>query len=175
MVSPQAYPGLSSSPGLILRLWDEEETKYLGRLIGERLGPGDFLGLIGDLGAGKTSLMKGLVSAFADESIVSSPTYSLIQHYETTPPVVHMDLYRLDGWDELESIGYWDVLDGEEQVICVEWLDRIPGAWPEEGLIVELERRDEGRLARVWLSEELSPGLARVIEDMRASNLEEVS
>lgn len=173
MLSPQEYPGLEPGPALIVGLGDEEETKELGRLIAEHLGPGDFLGLIGNLGAGKTSLMKGLVSFFATESIVSSPTYSLIQHYETSPPVVHMDLYRLHGWEELESIGYWDVLDGQDQVVCVEWLDRVSGAWPGEGMIVELERADDGRRARVWFSEGFGEAKARLVQDVRASRLRE--
>lgn len=174
MLSPQDYPGLRPSPAQILRLSGEEETKYLGRLIAGHLKPGDFLGLIGDLGAGKTSLMKGVVSFFGEESLVSSPTYSLIQFYETSPPVVHMDLYRLQGWDELESIGYWDVLDDPDQVVCVEWLDRIPGAWPGEGLIVEIAREGEGRVARIWLSDEFGDEAAPLLEALGASKLEEI-
>ncbi len=148
------YPGLSKAPVVTLRLRDEEETKELGRWIAAELGAGDFLGLIGDLGAGKTTLMKGMVEARSKNSEQAlSPTYSLVQVYETTPPIFHMDLYRLQNWADLESIGYWDYLD-RDGIVCVEWLDRIPGAWPEQGVIILLSREGRQRTAVIWADEE---------------------
>ncbi len=151
-VRPEEYPGLDPEPVVIVELDGEEATRRLGAWIGKQLGAGAFMGLVGDLGAGKTTLMQGVVSAVDEDGCwqATSPTYSLVQVYETTPPIFHIDLYRLKGWAELESIGYWDYLDGGRGVTCVEWLDRIAGAWPGHGLIVELVRDGERRKVRIW-------------------------
>lgn len=150
-VAAHQFPGLKESPLAEVELCDEEETRRLGRFIARRLEGGDFLGLVGDLGAGKTTLMQGLVAELSRErQIASSPTYALVQIYDTTPPIHHLDLYRLEGWGDLESIGYWDLIDDRDAVNCVEWLDRIPGAWPGGGIIVELLREKGQRRVRIW-------------------------
>lgn len=151
-ICPDVYPGLVSKPVLELELAGERHTRGLGAAIGRRAKSGDFVGLVGSLGAGKTTLVQGLVRQFDPQGQhrATSPTYALIQLYETSPPVYHIDLYRLEGWADLESIGYWDVVDAGRGVCCVEWLDRIPGGWPGDGLIVELIGSGQRRRARLW-------------------------
>ncbi len=151
-IQPGDYPGLEQTPLAEISLGDDGATRRLGEELAGALGEGGFVGLVGDLGAGKTTLVQGLVGGLDDSGrwAATSPTYSLIQIYDTSPPVFHMDLYRLEGWDDLESIGYWDIVEGGEGLACVEWLDRIPGAWPGTGMIVELIRHGAGRMARLW-------------------------
>ena len=151
-VQERDFPGLVGASCRSLDLPDEAATRALGDWIGNALQAGDFVGLIGDLGAGKTTLMQGLVAAVDcdGEWEATSPTYSLIQVYETAPPIAHVDLYRLEGWTELESIGYWDYVEDRRHVACVEWLDRIVDAWPGRGLIVELDRTPRGRGVILW-------------------------
>jgi tRNA threonylcarbamoyladenosine biosynthesis protein TsaE len=85
-----------------------------------------------------------------------------LNEYETDPPVVHVDLYRLETYDGLESIGYWDYAESQGAITCVEWLDRIPQAWPRRGLIVELQRVDSRRTAKLWASEAFDSVLADI-------------
>lgn len=147
----ELYPGLRKEPLVEVVLKGEESTRKFGAWLGSLLERGGFLGLIGDLGAGKTTLMQGLVaarSAFQVEA--SSPTYALVQEYDTDPKIFHMDLYRLESFEDLESIGYWDYLDATEGIVCVEWLDRIPEAWPERGWVLELQRDGMGRRIRLF-------------------------
>lgn len=151
---PNYYEELIAEPILELELPAATDTMRLGRALAGELGPGDFLGLIGDLGAGKTTLVKALVEGLSSEHEAKSPTYTLLNEYDTEPPVVHVDLYRLQSADELESIGYWDYAESSRAITCVEWLDRIPGAWPRRGLILEMQRVETRRLARLWASEE---------------------
>lgn len=83
------------------------------------------IALAGDLGAGKTCFTRGFVEAVAAgaDVPVSSPTWAVCNTYPTRPPVHHLDLYRLESEDDLESIGFWELLDGA--FVLVEWPDRV--------------------------------------------------
>jgi tRNA threonylcarbamoyladenosine biosynthesis protein TsaE len=106
-------------------------TAALGRLLAERLAPGDCLALIGPLGAGKTALVRGIAAGLgvADERMVSSPTYVLVQEYPARVPIYHIDLYRMvHPAEELADLGLDEMLaDG---VVLIEWADRAEGALP---------------------------------------------
>ena len=106
-------------------------TLALGRRFAARLRPGDCVGLSGELGAGKTVLVRGMAVGLgvADERIVSSPTFVLVREYPTSPPVYHVDLYRLgDAPAELADLGLEEMLAGG--VLVVEWADRAAGVLP---------------------------------------------
>lgn len=136
-------------------LVDEEATENAGRDLAHHLRAGDFLGLIGDLGAGKTCFVRGLLKGLEASDQVQSPTYTLVNTYDCEPPVHHFDLYRLESYDDLEGIGYWDYLD-KEHLIVVEWLDRVPEAWPGKGVIVTLKHLDNGREMVLWSAHPVS-------------------
>ncbi len=98
-----------------------------------------FIGLAGDLGAGKTTFVQGFVEALApgEGRQVTSPTFALVQRYPTAPPVTHLDLYRLSGLDELEAIGFRELYH-DPGVTLVEWAERVPEALPASRLDVRL-------------------------------------
>lgn len=99
----------------------EAETRALGALLAKRLRPGDLVRLEGPLGAGKTTLVRGLLEALGHLGAVRSPTFNLLQAFSTEPPVLHADLYRVAG---AEGTGLEDYLDSH--VVLVEWPDRLP-------------------------------------------------
>lgn len=143
---------------------DEEATRQLGARLAELFSGEGFIGLVGPLGAGKTTLVKGFVSARDAEDVVArSPTYTLLNVYRTTPPIVHVDLYRLEGIDGLESTGYWDYIRMDRRNVLVEWFDRVTASWPGSGLIVELAHRQSGRWATLWASESYMPAAQRLV------------
>lgn len=158
-------------------LSDAEQTQRAGRLIAHALAPGDVVGLIGDLGAGKTCLVRGLMGGLYErhgeprergEEQVSSPTYTLMNIYDAPrrfDPVVHVDLYRLEDDDDLESTGYWDTVEGAG-LLLVEWIDMLPGAWPGgDGLTIRLGHTDEGReLHLSWSGGSGGERLTKLIE-----------
>jgi len=155
--------GLMEEPALVVSLASSEDTERLGEALASALAPGDVLGLLGTLGAGKTTLTKGLARALAGgEQLATSPTYTHVNVYEGlgahTVDVVHMDLYRLETLDDLESIGYWDYIESGEAVVCVEWITRIPEAWPEGSsgarMMLTLGSDGSGRTARLWVAPE---------------------
>jgi tRNA threonylcarbamoyladenosine biosynthesis protein TsaE len=103
-----------------------EETIAQGREIGARLTPPVLILLSGDLGAGKTTLTKGIAAGLgaAREDDVTSPTFTLIHKYEGSTRVYHVDLYRIEGLHDLETLGLEDIF-AEQAVVIVEWPDRM--------------------------------------------------
>ena len=129
-----------------LRLWsaDETTTKAIGAALAGLLGPGDVVGLAGDLGAGKTRLVQGAAAALGTDGPVLSPTFMLVREYDGDPPIHHVDAYRLSGPQELEDLGLEDVLSAEA-VVFVEWADRVAAALPESWLELVLHIHDDER------------------------------
>lgn len=133
-------------------LVDEAATTALGRAVAPLLRPGDVVLLEGPLGMGKSTLARGLIRALAGADVdVPSPTFTLVQVYDTSPPVAHFDLYRLERPSEAAEIGLDEALDLGCAVI--EWPERLgddPSAWlGPDRLTVRLEEEGGGRLATV--------------------------
>lgn len=131
------------------RLPDEQATARLGEDIAMVLGAGDVLALSGDLGAGKTTLARALIRAMAGDPAleVPSPTFTLVQSYETRLPLHHFDLYRLGSPEELDELGLDEMLASGAALI--EWPDRAGDRLPGASLLLELTHEGEGRLARL--------------------------
>jgi tRNA threonylcarbamoyladenosine biosynthesis protein TsaE len=129
-------PAETASPG---------ETLALGERLAAFLQPGDVLALYGDLGAGKTHLVKGLARGLgADPADVSSPTFTLVNEYATDPPLYHLDVYRIERLSELQEIGVEELLSGEG--ICViEWPERMEPLLPPHTLRLRLHHLDGTR------------------------------
>ncbi len=114
-----------------------EETINTGKKIGAKLQPGDIVCMEGDLGAGKTSLTKGIALALHIPDEITSPTYTLISEYYGTCPLYHMDLYRIDSIDEFEMLGAEDLLFGNG-ISVIEWSERIEDYLPEDKKIIRI-------------------------------------
>ena len=130
-------------------LADEAATLALGARLAPHLRAGDVIALRGDLGAGKTTLTRGLVRALIDpETEVPSPTYTLVQTYDTPAGSLwHFDLYRLKYEpDALIELGWDDTPDG---IAVLEWPDRAGRYLPANRLEITLNRTQDGRIARL--------------------------
>jgi tRNA threonylcarbamoyladenosine biosynthesis protein TsaE len=103
-----------------------EETIRCGREIAAQLKPPVLILLSGELGAGKTTLTKGIASGLgaAEEDEITSPTFTLVHKYNRGAPVYHVDLYRIGDFHDLETLGLEDVFS-EQAVVIVEWPDRL--------------------------------------------------
>ncbi len=120
----------------------------LGARLAPYLRPGDCIALTGGLGAGKTTLVRGLIQALCGPVEVPSPTYTLVQTYETRQGEIwHCDLYRLEHPDEVEELGLLDAL--YEAICLIEWPDRLGSALPEGYLKIDLCFTDNGRQAKL--------------------------
>ena len=119
-----------------------DETFALGVKLGAALGDGDFVGLTGQLGAGKTAFSRGVAQgAGVPLEDVSSPTYSIVQSYRGRVLLHHADLYRLTSETDLYATGYFDLLEGGGAFL-VEWIDHIANAAPADALRVVIEVLD---------------------------------
>lgn len=111
---------------------DAEATEAFGRSLAPLLRPGDAVALFGQLGAGKTSLCRGVLHGLGFAGDVGSPTFPIVQVYEPPElslPVWHVDLYRVEDAEELEELGLDEALpDG---ALLIEWPDRLPALWPQ--------------------------------------------
>jgi tRNA threonylcarbamoyl adenosine modification protein YjeE len=130
-----------------IRLADAEATADLARALAPRLGAGDAIALTGPMGAGKTTFTRALVAALGgDAALVASPTYTLLNQYEATVPVVHVDASRLSGPGELEAIGFCEVSAGAVAVAVVEWPEKVAACLPEgRTWRIDLDHRADGR------------------------------
>lgn len=127
----------------------EEAMKALGAELVASWSAGDVVLLFGDLGAGKTTLVRGMMAGLGWTEAVRSPTFTLLQTYPTEPPVVHADLYRVKSY---EGIGLEEYLD--DHLVLIEWPDRAEGLVEfDECWQVWIEFLENGRRVRV-----LAPG-----------------
>jgi len=130
----------------------EEETIAFGKKLVDQLRPGDIICLVGDLGTGKTTLVKGIAQALkVKEAKVHSPTFTLMNVYEGKVPLYHFDLYRLEDEKSIRSIEYDEYLYGNG-ISVIEWADRLGKAMPLAYIKVDLaHRKDGGRNIRLSL------------------------
>jgi len=127
------------APGKPIELESEAETERLGRAIAATARPGTVIGLIGNLGAGKTRLTRAIAESLGvDPGEISSPTFVLIHEYEGRMPVYHFDVYRLKSRAEFEDLGLSDYWNGGG-LCLVEWADRVRGLLPDDAWTIAIE------------------------------------
>ncbi len=130
---------------------DAAATEALGRMLAPLLRAGDVVALFGDLGAGKTSLARGVLAALGLAEEAPSPTFAIVQPYappEVALPVAHVDLYRLEDPDEAEELGLDELL--EDGVLLVEWPERLGAALWSEALRLAIEPDGSGGRRLTW-------------------------
>lgn len=129
-----------------------EETERLGEQLGTLLQPGTVLAYTGDLGAGKTAFTRGLARGLGICEQVTSPTFTLVNEYETGRiPLFHFDMYRLGSSDELFDIG-WDDYLARGGVCAVEWSENVEDALDEDTIWVEIHRGERENQREITIS-----------------------
>lgn len=121
-----------------------EETKRLGETIGIHVEKGTVISLAGDLGGGKTCFVQGLAKGLAvpEEYYVTSPTFNIINEYPGRCRLFHIDIYRLSSMDELDDLGFFDILTGDG-IVAIEWADKFPEHFLKEDMGVTIEATGE--------------------------------
>lgn len=119
------------------------ETIALGEEIGRRLKGGDLIAYSGGLGAGKTTITRGISIGMGLGDEVTSPTFALVNEYRGDRlSLIHFDMYRINSADDLETTGFFDYMD-EDTVLAVEWSENIAEELPEDALRIDIQRIDE--------------------------------
>jgi tRNA threonylcarbamoyladenosine biosynthesis protein TsaE len=133
-----------------LRSDSPEHTRRIAAVLAKSLVPGDVIALDGELGAGKTCFVRGLAEGLGlDAQQVASPTFVLSHEYEppdaspTGVTLVHIDAYRLHGADELDAVGWQELIDRGDAIIALEWPSRVAAALPADRVHVRIEHVGE--------------------------------
>ncbi|MBE6672724.1 MAG: tRNA (adenosine(37)-N6)-threonylcarbamoyltransferase complex ATPase subunit type 1 TsaE [Ruminococcaceae bacterium] len=130
-----------STPILSVESSDPLYTEAIGRELANKLQPGDFVALYGDLGAGKTAFTRGLAAILAPDDMICSPTYTIVNEYRSGKHLFcHFDMYRIESEDDLESIGFYDY--PEDAIFAVEWCEKTPYVLPEHYYRVTILKTD---------------------------------
>lgn len=127
------------------RLAEADLQEVAGKLA-HILRPGDIVALSGDLGAGKTSFARGVLRGLGWAGEVPSPTFTLVQPYDTTPEVWHVDLYRLDDPRDADALGLFET----EAVLLIEWPERLGARLPADALRLHLGGAGEATRTLTW-------------------------
>ncbi len=129
----------------------EQETEQLGQRLGQVLAAGTVIAYTGDLGAGKTAFTRGLARGLGIPERVTSPTFTIVNEYEGGRlPLVHFDMYRLGGADELYDIGWEDYL-GRGGVCAVEWSENVNQALEENTIHIDIRRGEHDCQRRITI------------------------
>ncbi|MCB0825083.1 MAG: tRNA (adenosine(37)-N6)-threonylcarbamoyltransferase complex ATPase subunit type 1 TsaE [Armatimonadetes bacterium] len=123
---------------------DEAAMIQLGRELADLWKAGDCILLSGELGAGKTTLVRGILAELGWTKAVRSPTFTILQTYETEPPVLHADLYRLESADDTGLEEYW-----HDHLCLIEWPDRLDERVTSHAWRVEIAFEEPGRVVTV--------------------------
>jgi tRNA threonylcarbamoyladenosine biosynthesis protein TsaE len=115
-----------------------EETQDAGERLGRGLGPGAVVALTGELGAGKTCFIQGLVRGLGVTTLATSPTFVLVNQYRGRVPVYHVDAYRTESLTELIDLGLLELMGGDG-VTVIEWADKLRALLPSDAIHVQIE------------------------------------
>jgi tRNA threonylcarbamoyladenosine biosynthesis protein TsaE len=123
---------------------DPDETEQAGYVLGKRLKAGDVVALYGDLGTGKTTMVKGIARAFGIAGRdVTSASFTIIAEHDTVPAFFHIDLYRVEKEEDVDGTGIWDCL-GRDSVAVIEWAEKL-GASAADFIRVRLKDIGDNR------------------------------
>jgi tRNA threonylcarbamoyladenosine biosynthesis protein TsaE len=124
-----------------------DETERVGEELAATLSQGDVVGLVGELGSGKTCFVRGLARGFGAKDYIKSPSFTIVNVYEGarggSPPLYHIDLYRIGTEDEFYGAGIDEFLNSKG-VSVIEWADRIPGLLADCTVVVRFSHVSEG-------------------------------
>lgn len=121
-----------------------DDTEKLANEISKKLEGGEVIGLIGDLGAGKTTFTQALARSLGVKRTVKSPTFTVLQTYQTKDKLTlcHVDAYRISNPQELEALGFFDYLNDPKTITIIEWADRIYKNLPKDTQIIKLVEKN---------------------------------
>ena len=120
----------------------EKETQEFAYSFAKKLSRGSVIAFEGDLGAGKTAFTRGLAEGLGCKDSVSSPTFAIVNEYDGEIPLFHFDMYRIETFSELYSIGFFEYLE-RGGVCAIEWSENIYSALPDDAIFVSIEKISE--------------------------------
>ena len=127
----------------IFKTYSPNETEDLAFKLAEKIPYGRVIAMFGDLGAGQTAFTRGFTKGMGINCEVSSPTFALVNEYRSKDKTLyHFDMYRISGWDDLYSTGYFDYLD-EGASLIIEWSENIEAVLPDDCIRITIRKTDD--------------------------------
>lgn len=124
------------------------QTEEFGKKLASNLRGDETIALFGDLGAGKTTFIRGLASGLGiDECEVSSPTFAIVHEHSGRCMLYHYDMYRIESWEDLDTTGFFDALGNG--VVVVEWSENIKNALPQERIEIKISYINDGDARKI--------------------------
>jgi len=125
-----------------------QETIKFAQKFAQKLKGGEVIGLIGELGAGKTTFMKGLAEGLKVNNTITSPTFVLLKSYHgkiknKKIELVHIDAYRIENTDDIKSVGIEDYLNRKDAIVAIEWAEKIKGFLPKNTIYIKFKHKSE--------------------------------
>ncbi len=127
------------------------ETRALAERLAACLKGGEVIAFTGGMGAGKTAFTRGLAIGLGAGDVASSPTFAIVNEYPGQINLAHFDMYRIESWEDLESTGFFDYLNGD-WVVAVEWSENIEAALPEQVIKVDIRQGEGEEERRITIS-----------------------
>lgn len=118
-----------------------EETETFAEEFTKQLNGNEIIAMYGELGAGKTAFARGIAKGLGVEDVVSSPTFAIVNEYHGEYPIYHFDMYRIESWNDLDSIGFFDYIDNG--LILIEWSENIEGALPDNVIKITINKTSD--------------------------------
>jgi len=153
------------SASVVIETVSADETRSLGHMLGALLGPGDVVGLRGELGTGKTVLAQGIATALGFDGYVSSPSFVIVNEYRGRVDIHHVDLYRISDESEIDDLGYRELFFGEG-VALVEWAERCSDFLPDDRVDIHID--STGRDRRTFTISASGPRGERIVRRLEA-------
>ena len=144
-----------------------EETIWLGTIIGDLLQNGDLIAFNGDLGAGKTSLIKGIALGLKSQDNITSPSFSIINEYTGIVPIFHFDFYRIGKPEDIEDLGYEEYFS-DTGVILIEWAKIIADYLPDNLLLINIFMDYQNIFTRKIVFKPKGKRYEKIMEDLEA-------
>lgn len=124
---------------------DANETESFGESFAKGLKGNETIALFGDLGAGKTTFVRGLARGIGiDSAEISSPTFAIVHEHEGKYTLYHYDMYRIESWEDLDTTGFFESVG--RGIVVVEWSENIKNALPDDRIEINISAKDDGRL-----------------------------
>jgi tRNA threonylcarbamoyladenosine biosynthesis protein TsaE len=153
---------------LVVTTKSAEETRIVGASLAPILLPGDIISLSGDLGAGKTVFVQGLAAALGVQERVTSPTFTIVHEYSGRYPILHLDVYRLNNFQEVLDLGFEEFLD-PLSIVAIEWGEAISPLLPRKHLDIEMRSVMDADDERTLLFRPHGPEWVRKVQAMRST------
>lgn len=144
MISMKTVIPLGFSDMKVFYSNSRQETVDFAADFARTLKPGSVVAFLGDLGAGKTAFVSGLAKGLGLDCDVTSPTFAICNEYSGSDiTLYHFDMYRVDGWDDLYSTGFFDCVGKAYAYVAVEWSENVYGALPDDTYMIEISKISE--------------------------------